>query len=88
MDSNALNSQGPSKRKLTLIEDLELVEVLVEYHHEREVTLRISLSLVRYLKVLEGKISTKLPNIGLRAKPNIESRLRTLKRLSILPLFK
>ena len=33
-----------------------------------------------YLKILEGKISTKLPNAGLRAKPHIESRLRTLKR--------
>ena len=36
MDSNTLNSQGPSKWKWTLIKDLELVEVLVEYHHERE----------------------------------------------------
>ena len=33
-----------------------------------------------YLKILEGKISTKLPNAGLRAKPHIELRLRTLKR--------
>ena len=41
-----------------------------------------------YLKVLEGQISTNLPNAELRAKPDIESRLRTLIKLSILPLFK
>ena len=45
MDLNTLNSQGPSKRNWTSIEDLKLVEVLVECHHEGKVTLKINLSL-------------------------------------------
>ena len=87
MESNTLNSQGPSKRKWTPVEDLKLVEALVEYHHEREGNPKNKFK-PGYLKVLEGKISTKLPNAGLRAKLDIESRLRTSKKLSILPLFK
>ena len=87
MESNTLNSQGPFKRKWTPIEDLKLVEALVEYHHEREGNPKKKFK-HGYLKVLEEKISTKLPNAGLTAKPDIESKLRTLKRLRILPLFK
>ena len=45
MDLNTLNCQGPSKRNWTSIEDLKLVEVLVECHHEGKVTLKINLSL-------------------------------------------
>ena len=52
------------------------MEILVEYQHEREGNLENKFKL-GYLKVLEGKISTKLPNAGLRAQPYIESRLRT-----------
>lgn len=36
MESNTLDSQGPSKWKWTLVEDLKLVEASVVYHHERE----------------------------------------------------
>ena len=36
MESNILDSQGPSKWKWTLVEDLKLVEASVVYHHERE----------------------------------------------------
>ena len=71
MDTNTLDSQGRSKRKWTPIEDLKLVEALVEYHHEREGNLKNKFK-PGYLKVLEERISTKLPNAGLRAKPNIE----------------
>ena len=88
MESNTLNSQGPSKWKWTPVEYLKLVEALVEYHqHEREGNPENKFK-PKYLKVLEWKISTKLPNAGLRAKPDIESRLRTLQKLSIFPLFK
>ena len=45
MDLNTLDSQGPSERNWTSIEDLKLVEALVECHHEKERTLRINLSL-------------------------------------------
>ena len=79
MESIALDSQDPSKRKWTPAEDIKLVEALVEYHHEREGSPENKFK-PGYLKVLEGKLSTKLPNCGLRAKPHIESRLRTLKR--------
>ena len=71
MDTNTLDSQGRSKRKWTRIEDLKLVEALVEYHHEREGNLKNKFK-PGYLKVLEERISTKLPNARLRAKPNIE----------------
>ena len=74
-----LDSQDPSKRKWTLAEDIKLVEALVEYHHEREGSPKNKFK-PGYLKILEGNISTKLPNAGLRAKLDIESRLRTLKR--------
>ena len=87
MESNTPNSQGPFKWKWTSIKDLKLVEALVEYQYERKDNLENKFK-PRYLKVLEENISTKLPNVGLRAKPSIESRLRTLKKLSILPLFK
>ena len=36
MESNTLDSQGPSKWKWTLVEDLKLVEASVVYHHETE----------------------------------------------------
>jgi hypothetical protein len=36
MESIALDSQDPSKRKWTPVEDIKLVEALVEYHQERE----------------------------------------------------
>ena len=85
MDSNTLDFQGRFKRKWTLIEDLKLMEALVECHHEREGNLENKFK-PKYLKVLEEKIFTKLP--GLRVKPYIESRLRTLKRLMTLPLLK
>ena len=52
MDTNTLDSQGRSKRKWTLIEDLKLVEALVEYHHEREGNLKNKFK-PGYLKVLE-----------------------------------
>ena len=74
-----LDSQDPSKLKWTPIKDIKLVEALVEYHHEKEANLENKFK-PGYLKILEGKISTKLPNAGLRAKPHIESRMRTLKR--------
>ncbi|XP_030941092.1 uncharacterized protein At2g29880-like [Quercus lobata] len=79
METTVLDSQDPSKRKWTPAEDIKLVEALVEYHHEREGSPENKFK-PGYLKILEGKISTKLPNAGLRAKPHIESRLRTLKR--------
>lgn len=87
MESNALNSQGPFKRKWIPVKDLKPVETLVEYQYEREDNPKNEFK-PGYLKVLEENISTKLPNVGLRAKLYIESRLRTLKKLSILLLFK
>ena len=46
---------------------------------KKKLTLKIKFK-PGYLKILEEKISTKLPNAGLRAKPHIESRMRTSKR--------
>ena len=79
METTVLDSQDPSKRKWTPAKDIKLVEALVEYHHEREGSPENKFK-PGYLKILEEKISTKLPNAGLRAKLHIESRLRTLKR--------
>uniref|UniRef100_A0A2N9H846 Myb/SANT-like domain-containing protein n=1 Tax=Fagus sylvatica TaxID=28930 RepID=A0A2N9H846_FAGSY len=61
MESIALDSQDPSKRKWTPAEDIKLVEALVEYHQEREGSPENKFK-PGYLKVLEGKLSTKLPN--------------------------
>ena len=63
------------------------MEAFVEYHHESEGNPKNKFK-PGYFKVLEGKLSTKLPNARLRAKLDIESRLRTLIKFSILPLFK
>jgi len=52
MDSNTLDSQGPSKWKWILVEDLTLVEAFVEYLHEREGNLENKFK-PEYLKVLE-----------------------------------
>ena len=79
METTILDSQDPSKQKWTPAEDIKLVEALLKYHHEKEGNPENKFK-PRYLKILEGKISTKLPNAGLRAKLHIESRLRTLKR--------
>ncbi|KAL4627004.1 hypothetical protein ACB092_05G136200 [Castanea dentata] len=79
METTILDSQNPSKRKWTHAKNIELVEALVEYHHEKEGNPENKFK-PEYLKILEGKISTKLPNTGLRAKPHIKSRLRTLKK--------
>ena len=78
METTILDSQDPSKRKWTLAEDIKLVEALIEYHHEKEDSPENKFK-PGYLKILEGKISTKLPNASLRAKPHIESRLRDRK---------
>ena len=79
MELTTIDFQNPSKWKWTPVEYIKLVKALVEYRHEKEANLENKFK-PGYLKILEWKISTKLPNAGLRAKPHIESRMRTLKR--------
>ena len=79
MELTTIDFQNPSKWKWTPVEYIKLVEALVEYRHEKEANLENKFK-PGYLKILEWKISTKLPNAGLRAKPHIESRMRTSKR--------
>ena len=79
MNSSTLDSQDSVRRKWAPEEDLKLVQALVEHYNEgnnrQETRLQPS-----YLRILEGKLSKTLPNAGIKAKPHIESRLKTLKK--------
>jgi len=78
MVSPILDSQDNGRRKWTPREDIKLVQALLEHYNEgnnkQETRLQPS-----YLKILEVKLSRALPNFGIKAKPHIELRLKTLK---------
>ncbi|KAK6115433.1 hypothetical protein DH2020_007702 [Rehmannia glutinosa] len=71
--------RGKNKRKWKHEEDMKLVETLLDM---------VNLGMYKaengfkpgYLNYVEDKMQTSLPNSGLKAKPHIESRIKTLKR--------
>ena len=79
MASSICDSQDSNRRKWTHEEDVKLVQALLEHYNEgndkQETRLQHG-----YLKILEWKLSKTLPNAGIKAKPHIESRLKTLKK--------
>ncbi|GLT77956.1 hypothetical protein SLA2020_495090 [Shorea laevis] len=78
MASSIFDSQDSSRIKWTPEENVKLVQALLEHYNEgnnKQKTLQHS-----YLKILEWKLSKTLPNARIKAKPHIESRLKTLKK--------
>ena len=63
MESFALDSQDPSKRKWTPAEDIKLVKALVEYHQEIEGSLENKFK-PGYLKALEGSFQPNYLIVG------------------------
>lgn len=81
MENQTQDTRGRSKnkRKWKYEEDAKLVEALLDM---------VNLGLYKaedgfklgYLNYVEDKMKVSLPNSGLKAKPHIESRIKTLKR--------
>ncbi|MFQ6624569.1 hypothetical protein Gotur_003312, partial [Gossypium turneri] len=79
-ESNASSqaSRG-SKRKWVPEEDAALVSCMVDLHNVGTFNADTGFK-AGYLNELERMLQTVLPNVMLKAKPNIESRIRLLKR--------
>lgn len=73
-----MESQPPKSRFWTADEDIKLVESLVDLYHDGRFYVDNNFR-SGYLKVLETALETKLPKSGIKAKPHIESRIKTLK---------
>ncbi|PPD89569.1 hypothetical protein GOBAR_DD13495 [Gossypium barbadense] len=80
LESNAYSqaSRG-SKRKWVPEEDAALVSCMVDLHNGGTFNADTGFK-AGYLNKLERMLQTVLPNAMLKAKPNIESRIRLLKR--------
>ena len=72
-------TKGTKKRKWSIIEDRPLVECMVELHQRGTHNSTKAGFEPGYLIELEKLLAPKLPNAGLKAKPHIESRIKTLK---------
>ncbi|KAK5794213.1 hypothetical protein PVK06_035426 [Gossypium arboreum] len=72
------SSRG-TKRKWVPEEDAALVACMVDLHNAGTFNADTGFK-VGYLNELEKMIEKVLPNAMLKAKPNLESRIRTLKR--------
>lgn len=70
---------GRNKRKWTELEDEKLVESLLELVNNGAYKADNGFK-PGYLGFLENSLSVKLPDSGLKGKPHIESRLKTLKK--------
>ncbi|KDO57232.1 hypothetical protein CISIN_1g022123mg [Citrus sinensis] len=73
-----MESQAPKSRFWSPDEDVKLVESLLDLYHEGRFCVDNNFK-SGYLKVLETALETKLPGCGIKAKPHIESRIKTLK---------
>lgn len=78
MVSPILDFQDNGRRKWTIEEEIKLVQALLEHYNEGHDKQETRLQ-PGYLKILEVKLSKTLPNAGIKAKPHIKSRLKTLK---------
>ncbi|MBA0759665.1 hypothetical protein Gotri_022513, partial [Gossypium trilobum] len=72
------NSRG-SKRKWVLEEDVALVSCMVDLHNVGTFNIDTRFK-ASYLNELEKMLEKVLPHTMLKAKPNLESMIRTLKR--------
>ena len=73
-----MTSQPPKLRFWTLEEDIKLVESLLDLYHDGKFYADNNFK-SGYLWALETTLETKLPRCGIKAKPHIESRIKTLK---------
>ncbi|PPD99384.1 hypothetical protein GOBAR_DD03586 [Gossypium barbadense] len=79
-ESNAsFQASRGSKRKWVPEEDEKLVSCMVDLHNVGTFNVDTGFK-AGYLNELERMLQTALPNAMLKAKPNIESRIRLLKR--------
>ncbi|KAL5539933.1 hypothetical protein UlMin_042972 [Ulmus minor] len=69
---------GQNKRFWTVDEDIKLVEALLEIHNEGKFKAQGNFK-PGHLKANEKYLEVKLPGCELKAKPHIESRMKTLK---------
>ncbi|XP_017970223.1 PREDICTED: uncharacterized protein At2g29880 isoform X2 [Theobroma cacao] len=79
--SSALASQSSkgTKRKWNFHEDVALVTALIDLHNIGKYNADTGFR-GGYLIELENMLATKLPDANLKAKPHIESRIKTLKK--------
>ncbi|XP_017970608.1 PREDICTED: uncharacterized protein At2g29880 [Theobroma cacao] len=79
--SSALASQSlkGTKRKWNYHEDVVLVSALIDLHNVGKYNVDSGFR-GGYLLELENRLTTKLPDANLKAKPHIESRIKTLKK--------
>ena len=71
-------SQPPKLRFWTSEEDIKLVESLLDLYHDGKFYVDDYFK-SGYLRALQTTLKTKLPECGIKAKPHIESRIKTLK---------
>ncbi|KAH1098480.1 hypothetical protein J1N35_015401 [Gossypium stocksii] len=76
------SSRG-TKRKWVPEEDVALVACMVDLHNAGTFNADTGFK-AGYLNELEKMLEKVLPNAMLKAKPNLESRIRTLKRDGIM----
>lgn len=79
VESHDARGPGKNKRKWTQTEDFELVIALREMVNVGTCKADNGFK-SDYLGFLEDKLQASLPNSGLKARPHIESRMKTLKK--------
>ncbi|KAA8541963.1 hypothetical protein F0562_023115 [Nyssa sinensis] len=81
MDSSTLDDRGPgkNKKKWTENEDEKLIEAM--FHAVNTGNHRADNDFKpEFYNVVERELNVKLPGAGIKAKPHIESRIKTMKR--------
>lgn len=75
-----MESHGPgqNKRFWTEDEDTKLIEILLEMYHEGKYYADGNFK-NGYLRYIEKSMAEKLPGCDIKAKPHVESRIKTLK---------
>ncbi|KAL5564252.1 hypothetical protein UlMin_027416 [Ulmus minor] len=78
MESSRTRGPGHNKRFWTAEEDEKLIEALLEMHNEGRYNAEGNFK-HGHLNAVEKYLEAKLPGCDLKAKPHIESRMKTLK---------
>ncbi|KAL5549126.1 hypothetical protein UlMin_004357 [Ulmus minor] len=78
MESSRTRGPGQNKRFWTVEEDEKLIEALLEMHNEGRYKAEGNFK-HGHLNAVEKYLEAKLPGCDLKAKPHIESRMKTLK---------
>ncbi|PON98322.1 Myb/SANT-like domain containing protein [Trema orientale] len=78
MESSKVKGPRQNKRFWTTDEDNKLIEALLEIHNEGKFKAEGNFK-ASHLTAIERYLEVHLPGCGLKAKPRIESRMKTLK---------